>query len=147
MKVPFRLFDHQPEIGESCIVSSHLGKPQSVVFYESEIVPLEKELSRVLYCENDSIKLRDRKRKSWVLHALNDTEKNLFKNLKRGDQMILSIMRNQVASFVPIVSKGSCNFVYRYQRDNIIRQIVEQNIEDHSQAIEKTDLGEEKWRA
>lgn len=134
LKIPLSSCYHQVEVGEPCIVSFYEGKPEQVVFYDSNFVPMDQIVADVLYSEGDVMKVREKNRHVWLIKASSDIEKSVIASLKRGDMIVLGMIRNRVARFEKSQEDIQHDLPMRCQKKIIIHQIAEKNMESLMQA-------------
>ncbi len=89
ISLPMALLEALPKPGDTCLLNVVDGTALGAFFYESRGVPFLKDMAEVLSVSSEACKVRDSQRKQHILRAQNETEKELFSSLKRGQKIIL----------------------------------------------------------
>lgn len=89
ISLPMALLEGLPKQGESCLVNVVDGTALGAFFYESKGQAFQKDWADVLLARPEVCKIRDSQRRQHILKAQNELESELFRQLKRGQKLVL----------------------------------------------------------
>ena len=93
-----------PKIGDECLAFIDAGVINNLFFYKNRPTPFEISIGRVLWVENNFLKIRSENRVEWVIEGKNPEERELISTLKRNDTIILEIFKTSIIRFKKIVT-------------------------------------------
>jgi hypothetical protein len=112
-----------PAVGERCLINIEEGKVISTFFYEQKGEAFDIKIARVLFVDNNLMKVRDSGRKTWTLEAKNKFERELFDNTKRGAKILLYIHSNHVVRVDSMLKSNTKIYTEKVNRDLAINDI------------------------
>jgi hypothetical protein len=87
--IPLVLLLEIPKPGEPCLIKFKDDTVTNIYCYEQQGRPFHQEIGEVLFVGEKSCKIRDSHRKNILWQALNDSEIQQLRTLKRGNKVIL----------------------------------------------------------
>ncbi|SMF06338.1 hypothetical protein [Pseudobacteriovorax antillogorgiicola] len=85
-----------PELDDKCLVHIEQGQVLGGFFYESKGKDIDPGLGEILWVDGDTCKIRDPERRIWLINAKHDAEREMFSQMKRGDEVLLYMLEGKV---------------------------------------------------
>ncbi|WP_144394453.1 hypothetical protein [Pleionea sediminis] len=124
--IPTHMLDHVPDFQSRCLITfdEDHETPMGILFFDAkEINDLEKRTAELLHVEGDMFKARDSLRNEFQIKALNNSEVETIRALKRGMQVLISIADDYVVRFAVLNTKRPEAFKSRIQEQFIAYEI------------------------
>ena len=103
--VPMAFLRTLPKIGDSCLLNIKDDHITDAYFYEATGRAFKRDLAEVLHIEEQSCKLRDSKRKTYLWTVKHEWEARLLANLKRGSKVIISSIDDYIIKLSVVVEQ------------------------------------------
>jgi hypothetical protein len=88
-----------PSNGDECLAFIDGGVIQNLFFYKKRPIPFDIVIGKVLFCEENWVKIRGLDRKEWIIEGKNPEENEIIKLFSRNDTVILEVLEKTVIKF------------------------------------------------
>ncbi len=120
--VPMARLSAVPSPGQKCLISLQEGVAIELLFHEDPGVSMSVTLARVLHVENERCKVRDERRRHWLITAYNVREEEIIRGLSRGQRIALYFVDDHLVRFAPYGDEAEKKLVARIQESLVIKQ-------------------------
>ncbi len=120
LTVPLQACHEIPNPGEPCLINIEQGVVKNVYFYNNKN-PFKKNIAEVLHQSDGILKLRDQKRRQWIVEATTDTQTEKFQLLKRGQTIIFRSVEDTIIDIDTLEHFDSRSLAFKIQ-ENIYKR-------------------------
>ncbi|MFW7381127.1 MAG: hypothetical protein ACOH5I_20095 [Oligoflexus sp.] len=135
-QVPLTILYHLPEPGDSCLLHIQDGHVAGAFFYDGAGQRFDTDLAQILFADAKRCKLR-KQRQVHILHAKNAAEEEVFRQLKRHQNVILYSVNQVIIRVESLASAVDQKILHSLQEEIILYHLQRQVQEEQNKKTKK----------